>query len=118
MNILDLRSGDDVRRFLHVALPGIAALLVTVSVLTTELAPLVVSTVLTIADSVLSRVNTTDKVRKWFYPLMGAAALGLLALGHYLNTETAQWLAIVPILLGGGVGAANTNSSADPTTAG
>ncbi|MCC9181060.1 MULTISPECIES: phage holin [Mycolicibacterium] len=108
MTILDLQNRDDTRRFLHVALPGIAAVLVAVGVLTSDLAPLVASTVMTVFDSVLSRVNTSDKARKWFYPLMGLGAVGLLGVGHWLNADTAQWLAVVPILLGGSVAAAKT----------
>jgi len=113
MSILDLTNREDTRRFLHVAVPGIAAVLVTIGVMASDIAALVASTVLLVFDAALSRINTTDRVRQWFYPVTALVALAALGVGHWVDLEAAQWFAIIPILLGGSVAAAKTPSGSE-----
>lgn len=112
MTLFDIHTWGDVRAFIHSAAPGLAVLLVGVGALSGELAPLIVAIVLAVSDAGLSRVNTVDGFRKWLYPVLGAlSALGIF-LGIVTQQQISLWLSVIPILIGGGVAAANTNTSA------
>ncbi len=111
MSVFDIRSAGDFRAFIHVVAPGLAALVVGYGVLDASQAALIVGLVLAVASPALAAVNTADGFRKWFYPVMGAAAAALIGFGIVAESDITPWLAFIPVLLGGGVAAANT-----PTT--
>lgn len=111
MSLLDIRSWADARAFLHVALPGVAAILVAAGYLTADVAGLWVAFVLVLLQVGLSTFNTANGFRKVLYPLLGAAGALLIRYGYTTDAVWALWTGLAPILFGGGVAAANT-----PTT--
>lgn len=111
MNLLDIRTWADARAFLHVALPGLAAILVAAGYLTGDVAGLWVAFILVIADASLSSLNTASGFRKLLYPLLAAGGALLIRYGFTTDATWALWTGLAPILFGGGVAAANTPTS-------
>lgn len=112
MNLLEVRTWADARAFLHVALPGVAAILVAAGYLTSSDAGLWVALLLVIADAGLSSFNTASGFRKLLYPLLATAGALLVRYGYTTDATWALWTGLAPVLFGGGVAAANTPTSA------
>lgn len=108
MSLLEIRTWDDARNFIHVAAPGLAVALVGFGWVDETLATAVVGVAVALFSPLLAAVNTTNGFRKWFYPVIGAVASLAIVLGYLNETEWTQWLAIITLLLGGGVATANT----------
>lgn len=117
MNLLQIRTWADARAFLHVALPGIAAILVAAGYLTSNDANLWVALVLVVADVTLSTFNTANGFRKALYPLLAAGGALLVRYGVTTDAAWALWTGLAPILFGSGVAAANTPTSGDAVVA-
>lgn len=111
MNLLNIRTWADARAFLHVALPGIAAILVAAGYLTGDDAGLWVALLLVLADAGLSSFNTASGFRKLLYPLLVTGGAVLIRYGYTTDEAWALWTGLAPILFGGGVAAANTDTS-------
>lgn len=112
MNLLNIRTWADVRAFLHVALPGIAAILVAAGYATDTDANLWIALVLVIVDAGMSMFNTANGFRKALYPLLAATGALLVRYGVTTDDTWALWAGLAPILFGGGVASANTDTSA------
>lgn len=110
-NLLNIRSWADARAFLHVALPGVAAILVAAGYLTGDVAGLWVALGLVVFDAGLSTLNTASGFRKTLYPLLAAAGALLVRYGYTTDQTWALWTGLAPILFGPGVAAANTNTT-------
>lgn len=111
MNLLEIRTWADARAFLHVALPGVAGILVAASYVASDLATLWVAFALILVDAGLSTFNTASGFRKLLYPVLAAGGALLIRYGFTTDDTWALWTGLAPILFGGGVAAANT-----PTT--
>ncbi|ALF00465.1 holin [Mycobacterium phage BoostSeason] len=107
MSILDLRSRDDARRFIHSVAPAIAVLMVSMGVLDRNVAMLGVAVVLAVFNDTLAHINSSDSFRKWFYPVLTSATTMLIGLGMVTDEQLTPWIAIITILIGGGVAAKN-----------
>lgn len=112
MDVFALRTREDVRSFIHSTAPALVTFLVGVGALSNSVAPYVLALVLAVFDAGLSRLNTVDGVRKWLYPVLGAlSSLGIF-LGIVTEAQIAPYLALIPVILGGGIAAAKTSSPA------
>lgn len=111
MSLFDIHSWADARAFLHVALPGIAAILVAAGYLTGDDAGLWVALVLVVADAGLSSFNSANGFRKLLYPALVAGGALLVRYGYTTDATWALWTGLAPILFGGGVAAANTDTT-------
>lgn len=111
MSLFDIHTPADARAFAHVALPGIATILVAAGYLTGELAGLWLALVLVIIDASLSSFNTANGFRKFLYPALVAVGALLVRYGYTTDATWALWTGLAPILFGGGVAAANTDTS-------
>jgi hypothetical protein len=116
MNLLNIRTWADARAFLHVALPGIAVILVSAGYLTDTDAGLWVALGLVLADAGLSTFNTASGFRQLLYPLLAAGGALLIRYGFTTDAAWALWTGLAPILFGGGVASANTDTSINATT--
>lgn len=110
-SLLGIKTWSDLRAFIHTAIPGLAVFLVTMGILTATKANLVAALLLAVFDSTLSHINTADGFRRWVYPVLGTGATLLIGWGIFTQDQIAPWLALIPILLGGGLAAANTNTT-------
>lgn len=111
-NLLNIRSWADARAFLHVALPAISVVLVTAGYLTSQVAALWVALAVVVVDSaVLSTFNTANGFRKALYLLLPAAGAVLVYYGYTTDETWALWTGLAPVLFGGGVAAANTDTT-------
>lgn len=111
ISLLDIRSLADLRAFLSTALPGLAAVLVGAGALTADVATLWTAFALVVVHATVSTFNTANGFRKFLYPFLAAGSALLIRYGFTTDQTWALWSSIVPILIGGGVAAANT-----PTT--
>lgn len=105
MSILDLKSRDDVRRFLHSVAPAVAVLMVSLGALDRNVAMLGVAVVLAFFNDTLAHINSPDSFRKWFYPVLTSVTTMLIGLGVVTDEKLTPWVAIVTILIGGGMAA-------------
>jgi RsiW-degrading membrane proteinase PrsW (M82 family) len=108
MNLLNIRTWDDARNFIHVALPGLAVVLVGTGWVDNTIATAVVGVGVALFSPLLAPVNTVDGFRKFLYPVLGAVASLLIVLGYLNETDWTAWLAVITILLGAGTATANT----------
>jgi membrane-bound metal-dependent hydrolase YbcI (DUF457 family) len=108
LSVLDLHSRDDVRRLIHSVAPGIATALVTGGILDANVAMLGAAVVLAAFNDTLAHINSPDAFRKWFYPVLTSITTLLIVTGIVTNEQVTPWLAIVTILIGGGMSAKNT----------
>lgn len=111
MPVFGIRTWNDVRAFLHVFLPVLAVAAVSSGLLTQSDSLLWVALAAAVADPALS-IGNSEGFRRWFYGValaLNAMLIGVFAL--WTPDQSAPWFALIPILLGGGVAAANT-----PTT--
>lgn len=111
MNLLNIRTAADLRAFLHVALPSVAAVLALAGYVASDVATLWVALALVIADAGLSTFNTANGFRKFLYPALVAAGALLVRYGYTTDQTWALWTGLAPVLFGGGVAAANTDTS-------
>ncbi|MFD7247928.1 hypothetical protein ACFV6Y_39025 [Streptomyces massasporeus] len=102
-DVFGIKSRDDLRAFIHSTAPALVTFLVGVGALANSVAPYVLALVLAVFDAGLARLNTVDGFRKWLYPVLGAfSSLGIF-LGIVTEVQIAPWLALIPVILGGGV---------------
>lgn len=111
MNLLNIRTWADARAFLHVALPAVAAVLVTASYISADIAALWLALLLVVIDAGLSTFNSASGFRKFLYPFLVAAGALLVRYGYTTDQTWALWTGLAPVLFGGGVAAANTDTS-------
>lgn len=111
MNLLNIRSWADFRAFLHVALPAIASVLAVAGFVTANDANLWVALVLVVADAGLSFVNTANGFRRGLYPLLAVTGALFVRYGVTTDASWALWTGLAPVLFGGGVAAANTDTT-------
>lgn len=114
MNVLNIRTWGDLRAFIHAAAPALAAVLLGSAAFTTHTAQLitaVVALVVAVTDASLATINTTDGLRRWLYPVLAALGVLLVIVGLATDEQWALVTAVVPILLGGGTAAANTDTT-------
>lgn len=111
MNALNIRTWADVRAFLHVALPAVAVVLVTAGYVASDVAPLWVAFVLVVADAGLSSFNTANGFRQLLYPVLATGGALLVRYGFTTDQTWALWTGLAPVLFGGGVAAANTDTT-------
>lgn len=111
MSLLDIRTWGDVRAFIHSAAPTVAAAAVAAGLLNGTTSLLWVGLVLAVFDPALSFANS-DGVRKGLYAILAAANAVLIGVfGLWTQTQAATWWVLLPLLIGGGVAAANTPTS-------
>lgn len=110
MNLLNIRSWADVRAFLHVALPAIAGVLAIAGYVTSDDANLWVALVLVVVDTGLSFLNA-DGFRRALYPVLAVVGALLVRYGVTTDQTWALWTGLAPVLFGGGVAAANTDTT-------
>ena len=111
--VFGLRTLADWRAFIHVAAPLGAAALVGTSWVDNGVFQLVVTAVLALLSPVLAAANTTDKIRLALYAIV-TVVVGIAIIYGYVNEEDwNRWLPVVALILGSGVAAGNTNTSAD-----
>jgi hypothetical protein len=111
MPVFGIRTWSDLRAFLHVFLPVLAVAAVSSGLLTQSDSLLWVGLASAVADPALSFGNS-DGFRRWFYGVALAANAVLIGVfGLWTPDAAAPWFALIPILLGGGVAAANTPTS-------
>lgn len=106
-SVLDLKSRDDIRRFIHSVAPAVAAVLVSAGMLGGNTAMLGVALVLSVFNDSLAHINSSDSFRKWFYPVLTSTTTLLIFFGVVTNEQVTPWISIVTILLGGGIAAKN-----------
>jgi hypothetical protein len=111
MTLLDIRTWGDVRAFLHSAVPLTAAAAVTSGLLTEQHSLLWVALVLAVVDPAISWSNSTGFRKGLYAVLLAANAVLIGVFGLWTQGDIAPWLSLIPILLGGGVAAANTPTS-------
>lgn len=111
MSLLDIHSWADARAFLHVALPAVAAVLVTAGYVASDFAALWLAFLLVVIDAGLSTFYSANGFRKALYPLLAAGGALLIRYGFTTDATWALWTGLAPILFGGGVAAANTDTS-------
>ena len=114
MNALNIRTWGDLRAFIHAAAPALAGVLLASAAFTAHTAQLVaaiVALVVAVTDASLSTINTPDGLRRWLYPVLAALGVVLVIVGLVTDAQWALVTAVVPILLGGGTAAANTDTS-------
>lgn len=111
MNLLNIRTFADFRAFLHVALPSVAAILVTAGYIVSDLAGLWLALLLVVIDVSLSTFYAATSFRKFLYPFVAAVGALLIRYGVTTDEVWTLWVGLVPILFGGGVAAANTDTS-------
>ncbi|CAM3535829.1 Holin [Tsukamurella ocularis] len=113
-SLLNIRTWGDVRAFIHSAAPAVAGILLGTSAFTAHTAQIVaaaVALVVAVTDASLAAVNTASGFRRWLYPVLAALGTVLALVGVVTNAQWAIVSAIVPILLGGGVAGANTETT-------
>lgn len=111
MSLLDIRTWADVRAFLHSAVPAGAAAAVASGLLTQTVSLLWVALILALIDPALSFANSVG-ARKALYAVAFAANGVLIGVfGLWTEQQATAWWTLVPILIGGGVAAANTPTS-------
>ncbi len=108
MDVFGIRSWADARAFLHVALPGVSAILVAAGYITGQDASLWLALILVVVDAGMSSFNTASGFRKLLYPLLATSGALLVRYGITTDATWALWTGLAPILFGGGVAAANT----------
>lgn len=111
MTIFDLRSRDDIRRFIHSVAPSLAVLLISTGAVHQDVALLVMAMILAVFSDSLAHINSPDSFRRWFYPVLSALTLMLVGLGIVTNEQLTPYLAIIPVIIGGAV--ANKNTPGD-----
>lgn len=114
MNALNIRTWGDLRAFIHSAAPALAGVLLASAAFTAHTAQIVaavVALVVAVTDASLSTINTPEGLRRWLYPVLAAAGVVLVIVGLVTDAQWALVTAVVPILLGGGTAAANTDTS-------
>lgn len=111
MNLLNIRTLADARAFLHVALPGIAGILVAAGYFTGDDAGLWVAAVLIVVDAGLSTFNSAIGFRKFLYPALAIGGALLIRYGITTDATWALWTGFAPILFGPSTAAANTDTT-------
>lgn len=111
ITLLDIRSWADFRAFLHVALPGLSVLLVALHYVTQGDATLWGALAAVLIQASLSTFNTANGFRKILYPLLAAGGALLIRYGLTTAETWGTWVGFLPILFGGGVAAANVDTT-------
>ncbi|URG17397.1 holin class IV [Rhodococcus phage Mbo2] len=111
MNILNIRTWPDARAFIHVLAPVLATALVASGAVDENLATQIVTLVLAVFSPALAMVNSLDGFRTWFYGVLGALNVILVALDVFTQAGIDTWMPVVTLLLGSAVAAANTNTT-------
>lgn len=96
-----IRSWDQLRAFLYVLAP-----LVIAATVTTHTAEWVGLAAAVLAPA-LSAINTVDGFRAWFYRVVAAVQLILVAFNVVTQQQITPWLSVLTAVIGGGVAAAN-----------
>lgn len=111
--MLGLRTWADWRAFLHVLLPAVATAAVGSGLLLENHAALWVALGTALLDPLLS-ITHSDGFRQALYGVALAANAVLIGVfGLWTEAQSAPWFALIPILISGGVAAANTPTTID-----
>lgn len=86
--LANLKSWDNWRAFVHSITPIIMGMFVTMDVMTENQATLWIPLIFAIADPVLSVGNTTDKLRRTVYTVLGVLQTGGLVASFFVGHES------------------------------